>query len=91
MESAPKNIDVDALRDELLALPSVCAVNDLHIWLITSGMPSASVHVVTEQAADRDAVLADARSLLATRFGIAHSTIQVERGGVECAACDAHW
>jgi cobalt-zinc-cadmium efflux system protein len=42
MEEAPGHIDVDEVRDAIIAVPSVLAVSDLHVWTITSGMVSLS-------------------------------------------------
>lgn len=90
MEGAPENVDVDAVRSSLSALPSVVEVHDLHVWVITSGMPSASVHLVTDIDVDRDAALWSARRMLAERFGITHTTIQVERqDDADCPGCAA--
>jgi len=93
MEGTPDDVDVDALRRHLEALPSVLEVHDLHVWLITSGMPSASVHLVTVAGADREAVLHEATMLMRERCGIDHTTIQVERDGGpvggECPGCPA--
>jgi len=82
MESAPVNVDVDAVRDALLAVPGVAAVHDLHVWSITSGMPALSVHLVAPpDAGRRDELLGRAGEMLRDRFGVAHSTIQLESQG----------
>lgn len=88
MESAPAGLDVDAVRDAMAGVPGVTAVHDLHVWSITSGMVALSAHV---QVADRqpgNAVLADLRERLHERFGIDHSTIQLEREG--CTEAPTH-
>lgn len=93
MEGTPEGVDVSALRQALEALPAVLEVHDLHVWLITSDMPSASVHLVTREGADRDLVLHQARELLCERYGVTHTTIQVERAGSvlggSCPGCPA--
>jgi cobalt-zinc-cadmium efflux system protein len=88
MEGTPGDIDVDAVRDALQELPDVEGVHDLHVWLITSAMPSASVHLVTGPQSDRDRILGRARGVLLDRFGITHSTIQIE-GTYDCEGCAA--
>ena len=50
---------------------------DLHVWTITSGFVSVSAHLHVTPGREQE-VLAAVRSLLADRFGISHSTIQVE-------------
>lgn len=53
-------------------------VHDLHIWPLSTTRTALAVHVVSE-AQDTDAVLHDLAEGLEHGFGIAHSTIQVER------------
>jgi cobalt-zinc-cadmium efflux system protein len=79
MEGAPGNIDVDEVRSALLALPHVSNVHDLHVWTITSGFVALSAHLTCVDPDKQDAVLRSAQDLLATRFGIRHTTIQVDR------------
>jgi cobalt-zinc-cadmium efflux system protein len=56
-------------------------VHDLHVWTITSGFESLSVHAQVA-GRDRDETLSEVREMVRERFGIAHSTIQIEEG--EC-------
>ncbi len=81
MEGSPGHIDVDEVRDAMLALGSVAEVHDLHIWTITSGMEALSGHVVTEDGSDGQTVLAEVRALLHERFSIDHITVQIEKAG----------
>jgi len=78
MESAPRGIDVDEVRNAMAALDGVHSVHDLHVWTITSGMDSLSAHVVIEDGRPAAALLKEIRGLLASRFGIHHVTIQIE-------------
>jgi cobalt-zinc-cadmium efflux system protein len=78
MESAPGHIDVDEVRVALLATPGVGAVDDLHVWTITSGLEALSAHVLLCDDRSPRALLAEIRAMLRTRFRIDHVTIQVE-------------
>nr|NIL97666.1 cation diffusion facilitator family transporter [Planctomycetales bacterium]NIP69830.1 cation diffusion facilitator family transporter [Planctomycetales bacterium] len=78
MESAPRGIDVDRVREAMLDVPEVTGVHDLHVWTITSGFDSLSAHVVIEDGAQHAEVLARLRDRLHERFGIDHITIQLE-------------
>lgn len=78
LEVAPKDIDVDAVRAELLALPGVEDVHDLHIWTITSGMESGSGHVVVKQGEEYQSVLNSVLTLLSEKYQVEHATIQCE-------------
>ncbi|RFU62034.1 cation diffusion facilitator family transporter [Peribacillus glennii] len=79
MEGVPDQIDMKEVKASLLGLPKVTGVHDLHIWTITSGFPTLSCHVVIGPKAAHDQVLSEAQLLLHDKFGIEHSTIQVER------------
>ena len=78
METAPRHLDVDEIRDELRAVPDVLDVHDLHVWTIGSGEVSLSCHAVSRAGVDTGVVLAAFNQLLAERFKIGHATIQVE-------------
>ena len=78
MQVAPPDIDLDKVNTEILALPGVAEVHDLHIWTITSGMESASGHVVVEVGHDYRTVLGSVHDLLERQYHISHATIQCE-------------
>jgi cobalt-zinc-cadmium efflux system protein len=90
LQSAPPHIVMADLRADLVALPDVVGIHDLHVWTLTSGMEAASVHVVSAEGSDHHAVLDQARELLAGRYGIAHATLQVEPESHEGCA-DVTW
>ncbi|MCW2757611.1 MAG: cation transporter [Nocardioidaceae bacterium] len=81
-ESTPAGVDVPAMRDHLLAMDGVVDVHDLHVWTITSGMPSLSAHITVTDAclAQRGvgAVLDTLAACARSDFGIEHATFQVE-------------
>jgi cobalt-zinc-cadmium efflux system protein len=77
LEVAPRHVDLEAIRNELMALPGVVDVHDLHVWTLTSEMDVASAHVMVGPEADAHGVLDQARVLL-LEHEIAHATIQVE-------------
>jgi cobalt-zinc-cadmium efflux system protein len=78
MEHAPSHIDVDEVRDAMAAVSGVLAVHDLHVWTITSGMESLSVHVVVREDRYGCALLGEIRTVLHERFGLHHMTVQME-------------
>jgi cobalt-zinc-cadmium efflux system protein len=77
LQVAPPHVDLDAIRSELLAVPGVVDVHDLHVWTLTSEMDVASAHVMIGTDVDAHGVLDQARVLLLDHE-IAHATIQVE-------------
>ncbi|MTV27605.1 cation transporter [Nitriliruptoraceae bacterium ZYF776] len=78
LQSAPRDVDVDAVTEALAAIEGVDDVHDLHVWTLTSSMPVASVHLRVDRHGIADEVLADAQQLLRDRCGITHATVQVD-------------
>ena len=78
MEAAPAGIDPDAIGRVLAGQAGVTEVHDLHIWEVTSGFPAISAHVVVDAGHDCHEVRRALSRLLEDRFGLAHSTLQVE-------------
>ena len=78
LESAPEGLDVAGVGHALAAHPGVVGVHDLHVWTITSGFPSLSAHVVVARDADCHAVRRELEQVLHERFGLDHTTLQVE-------------
>ena len=88
MESTPRNLDVDRIRDAVVGLEGVEDVHDLHVWSITSGLDSLSAHVVVADGEEHIVVLRRVRQLLHEQFDIDHITIQIEPAGFkERGAC----
>lgn len=78
LEVAPPNINIAEVTSQVLAIDGVKAVHDLHVWTITSGMESASGHIVVEQGADYPSILTEVRALLREKYHVEHATIQCE-------------
>jgi cobalt-zinc-cadmium efflux system protein len=81
MESTPKHIDLGEVESALSGHPGVDHVHDLHIWTIASGFHALSVHVVVDGRQDRDCLTWELEELLHHRFGLEHTTVQVEGPG----------
>jgi cobalt-zinc-cadmium efflux system protein len=78
LEGTPAEVDIASLRAELLKIPGVEDVHDLHCWTLTSGLHSASVHVRATPESPRGQVLKEVQKVLCGRPGMDHATIQVE-------------
>ena len=78
MEHAPSHIDVDEVRRAMTSIPGVLGIHDLHVWTITSGMESLSAHVVVREDRYGCETLGEIRSVLHDRFGLHHTTVQME-------------
>jgi cobalt-zinc-cadmium efflux system protein len=62
--------------------PGVVEAHDLHVWTVTSGFPALAAHVLVEPGADCHRIRLDLERLLRERFGVDHTTLQVEHVGV---------
>ena len=78
MEGSPGDIDPEAVGRAVVAQPDVVEVHDLHVWTVTSGFPSLAAHVLVEPGADCHGVRRRLETLLAERFGLTHTTLQVD-------------
>jgi cobalt-zinc-cadmium efflux system protein len=78
LEAAPRDLDPDEIGNALAAEHHVVEVHDLHVWEVTSGFPALSAHVTVRSGCDTQAHRRQLAELLRDRFGITHSTLQVE-------------
>jgi cobalt-zinc-cadmium efflux system protein len=90
-QHAPERVDVDAMTGALQELSGVGEVHDVHVWTLTSGMEVASAHLTVGPDCDQAAILAAARSLLASEYQLEHATLQIESGSSAESCRELHW
>ena len=78
VQAAPPHLDVQRIEADLVAIPHVLDVHDLHVWTLTSEMEVVSAHLTVALGADLHPVLDKARDVLRDQHHIAHATLQVE-------------
>ncbi|WP_375758498.1 cation diffusion facilitator family transporter [Corallococcus exercitus] len=80
LEAVPAHVDLEQVRDLMGKVPGVQAVHDLHVWTISSGMYALSAHLVVADpmVCNNDDILSAVKHDLFDRFGIDHTTIQIE-------------
>ena len=78
LEAAPEGMRPDEVAGAIAGHPGVASVHDLHVWEISSGFPSLSVHVLVARDEDCHRIRRELEALLHERFGLDHTTIQVE-------------
>ena len=61
LEASPRDLDPDEIGQTLASQPHVVEVHDLHVWEVTSGMPSLSAHVTVGAGCDTQVAPAPAR------------------------------
>lgn len=74
MESTPQGTDPTEVQHDLEELSDVVEVHDLHIWSVSTGRLALSVHLISKN----ENVLGLANELLGHKYGILHTTIQIE-------------
>lgn len=95
MEFAPRDVDLDVVRDHVLALDHVREVHDLHASMIGTGMPVISAHVVIDDACFESGhapqILEQIRSCMREHFPVSfdHATIQLETTALRDRTCAA--
>ena len=80
LDAVPAGIDMSAVREYLSGLPTCVDVHDLHVWGMSTTEAALTAHVVMKQTVVDDALLARAAQELHEKFGIEHTTLQVEFG-----------
>jgi len=78
LEAAPEGLDPQEIGKALAAHAGVVEVHDLHVWEVTSGFPALSAHVVVGAGRDCHELRRTLQQELAERFGLRHTTLQVD-------------
>jgi cobalt-zinc-cadmium efflux system protein len=78
LEAAPEGMNVDEVGGALARHPHVASIHDLHVWEIGSDFPSLSAHVLVPEGDDCHAIRRELEQMLEERFGIDHTTLQVD-------------
>lgn len=82
--AAPARIDVSAVKQHLAGLEGVTAVHDLHVWPMSTTEVALTAHLVMPGRPAKDNFLRELAQSLEHRFGVNHTTIQVESGEQPC-------
>lgn len=85
LESAPRDIDMSVMVRDVLRVPGVHGVHDLHVWSLSKNLRMLSAHVVTDDVSISGgaAILREVKDVIGQRYGISHTTLQLE-----CVGCD---
>ena len=78
MDEVPGGIELAQVEAALKALPGVAEVHDLHVWALSTTENALTAHLVQDGSAQADNLIRAATDEIRKRFGIGHSTIQVE-------------
>ncbi|HEY7542757.1 MAG TPA: cation diffusion facilitator family transporter [Methylomirabilota bacterium] len=78
LEGTPAHLNLGEIEEAMCSVPGVRRVHDLHVWTLTSEREAMSAHVVVDDVRDSERLLETLHTVLHARFGIDHTTIQLE-------------
>lgn len=74
MEASPREVEINSLTKELSQVEGVVNIHDIHVWCISVGKPSISLHMLSNTPQKT----LELSTKLCKKYGIFHTTIQVE-------------
>ena len=77
-DGVPESIDLAAVQGYLLSQPQVAGIHDLHVWAMSTSDFALTAHLVMPAGHPGDAWFKALDKELHDRYGIAHSTIQID-------------
>jgi cobalt-zinc-cadmium efflux system protein len=83
LEAAPEDLDPQAIGEAMIGQEGVIEVHDLHVWEVSSGFPALSAHVLVSADCDCHRARRRLEATLHERFGLDHTTLQVDHAGGE--------
>ena len=84
LDALPEGMDLPAIEQYLRNLPGVTAVHDLHVWALSTTETALTAHLIKPDARVDDELLTLLSRELHDRYGIEHTTIQLERVDANC-------
>lgn len=88
MDAVPRDIDFDKVQDYLSSIDGVKEVHDLHIWAMSTTENALTAHLVIPGEQKDDNFLSRVCKKLHDKYGIEHSTIQIEKNA-QTASCES--
>ena len=83
LDAVPKGLDIATIEAAIRQVDGVRHVHDLHVWPLSTTVTALTAHIEHDGERDGDALLRDAEAVIQQRFGISHTTIQLENVGCE--------
>jgi len=85
LDAVPKGLDIATIEAAIQQVAGVRHVHDLHVWPLSTTVTALTAHIEHDGERDGDDLLRDTEAVIQQRFGISHTTIQLENVG-----CDRH-
>jgi cobalt-zinc-cadmium efflux system protein len=90
LAAVPGGVDPGEVQKFLLIQPGVSDIHDLHIWPMSTTEIALTAHLVMKNGNASDEFLFELAKELREHHGIAHATLQVERGEISCPLAPAN-
>ncbi|MUG71057.1 cation diffusion facilitator family transporter [Paenibacillus validus] len=82
MESVPERFDLDEIRAAIAAVEGVEDVHEMHLWAVSSDHYSLTAHVFIDDSIQPFCIILAINETLKNKYGIEHTTIQMEHAGI---------
>lgn len=82
VDAVPPHIDLDEVRGCMNEFEEVCDIHDLHVWAMSTSETALTAHLEVPATVDSYRLLKALEQRLRERFGIEHTTLQIEAGAV---------
>jgi cobalt-zinc-cadmium efflux system protein len=89
LEAAPEGLDPQAIGRALVRESGVVEVHDLHVWELSSGFAALSAHVLVAAESNCHSARREMEAMLHERFGVDHTTLQVDHAGGDLLEIEA--
>ncbi len=89
LEAVPRDINLSELVRDMMRVPGVQDVHDLHVWCITSGMYALSCHALIADVppSESNSILRSLETMLSDQYRIGHTAVQFESHNHEYDCC----
>lgn len=88
LQGVPDDVPLDKLKSEIMSLPGVEDIHDIHLWSLDGESHVITMHVVTDN--DNLSDLRYKIVAIAKEYNITHTTVEFERSSDTCPVnCDA--
>ena len=85
LESTPRDVDMQAMVDDIKQVKGVLGVHDLHVWSLAQNLRTMSAHILTDDLpiSEGAEIQWQINEVVFHRYNIAHATLQLE-----CVDCE---